>query len=708
MTAPKIIKLEEVVINRIAAGEVIQRPANAIKEMIENCIDAKSKSIQVTVKNGGLKLIQVQDDGCGIRKEDMDIVCERFTTSKLSSFGDLKSISTHGFRGEALASISHVAHLTITTKTADSKCAFKAKYEDGKMVPLNPGGKAEPKPVAGNKGTQITVEDLFYNVSIRRKALKNGNEEHSKIYDVISKYAIHNPSISFTLKKQGVNNADVRTSINSTTLDAIKTIYGPVVSKELLKISLEDAQLGFKLDGHISNANYSVKKCIFLLFINHRLVDSTSLKKAIEFVYQNYLPKDGHPFLYLSLEITPGNVDVNVHPTKHEVKFLHEDLILEKIQKGIEEKLLGSNESRRFYTQSLLPKVITVGLENPVSEALADKPTTSSAPKPVYDHQYVRTDAKERKLQAFFSPSSSKVSEKEETNNSLTLSENEEDFQNENKENKLENSKNNCAVKKNTSVNAPMRYDSKLTSITNLCTKIDEEEHSGLKNILEEHKYVGCANKSLALIQHGTMLYLVNIKKVSQEMFYQILIFQFSHFGFLRLSSPAPVFDLVMLALDSPDSGWEPSDGVKEELAEYVKNLLIGKSAMLLEYFSFEINDEGELLALPILLPKYIPNWNGLPMLLLRLSTEVDWSDEQNCFETFAKECSHFYAFRPDPVGLDEEEDEESTEKWKGNVEHLLFPAVRSYLVPPKSLSSDGSFLEIANLNDLYKVFERC
>ncbi|ELK33342.1 DNA mismatch repair protein Mlh1 [Myotis davidii] len=194
LVAGVIRRLDETVVNRIAAGEVIQRPANAIKEMIENCLDAKCTSIQVVVKEGGLKLIQIQDNGTGIRKEDLDIVCERFTTSKLQSFEDLANISTYGFRGEALASISHVAHVTITTKTADGKCAYRASYSDGKL-------KAPPKPCAGNQGTQITVEDLFYNISTRRKALKNPSEEYGKILEVVGRYSIHNSGISFSVKK---------------------------------------------------------------------------------------------------------------------------------------------------------------------------------------------------------------------------------------------------------------------------------------------------------------------------------------------------------------------------------------------------------------------------------------------------------------------------------------------------------------------------
>ena len=178
--ATMIKKLDEVVVNRIAAGEVIQRPANALKEMIENSLDAKDSSIQVVVKQGGLKLLQIQDTGHGIRKEDMNIVCERFTTSKLQKFEDLQSIATYGFRGEALASISHVAHVSITTRTSDSKCAWKGQYMDGKL-------KAAIKPCAGNVGTQITAEDLFYNVATRRKALRSPAEEHAKVAEVVSR-----------------------------------------------------------------------------------------------------------------------------------------------------------------------------------------------------------------------------------------------------------------------------------------------------------------------------------------------------------------------------------------------------------------------------------------------------------------------------------------------------------------------------------------
>ena len=295
MVSRKILKLDESVVNRIAAGEVVQRPSAAIKEMLENSLDAGSTSITVTIKGGGLQLLQIQDNGHGIGKEYLPIVCQRFTTSKLRTFDDLKKIDTFGFRGEALASITHVAHVTITTKTADSQCAFKAKYSDGEIVPLKTGGKPEPQPCAGMVGTTIVVEDLFHNMPTRKLAFKNINEQYQRVLDVVCRYSVHygDKSISFTCKKHGQKIADVHTPNASSTKDNIHLIYGSEVARELLELSVDaksssentreqekdekenpkemegcyvvNSKLQASIRGYITNANYHTKKA-FVFF----------------------------------------------------------------------------------------------------------------------------------------------------------------------------------------------------------------------------------------------------------------------------------------------------------------------------------------------------------------------------------------------------------------------------------------------------------
>ncbi|XP_046526916.1 DNA mismatch repair protein Mlh1 isoform X2 [Equus quagga] len=755
LVAGVIRRLDETVVNRIAAGEVIQRPANAIKEMIENCLDAKSTSIQVVIKEGGLKLIQIQDNGTGIRKEDLDIVCERFTTSKLQSFEDLAKISTYGFRGEALASISHVAHVTITTKTADGKCAYRANYSDGKL-------KAPPKPCAGNQGTQITVEDLFYNISTRRKALKNPSEEYGKILEVVGRYSIHNSGISFSVKK-GETVADVRTLPNATTVDNIRSIFGNAVSRELIEVGCEDKTLGFKMNGYISNANYSVKKCIFLLFINHRLVESTSLRKAIETVYAAYLPKNTHPFLYLSLEISPQNVDVNVHPTKHEVHFLHEDSILERVQQHIESKLLGSNSSRMYFTQTLLP-----GLPGPSGESVKSTggviPSSSSGSgDKIYAHQMVRTDSREQKLDAFLQPVSRVPSsqpqavvpeDRTDASSGRARQEDEEMLElpdpaevaavNQGSKGDATKETSETSEKRGppsspgnprkrhregsdvemvegdsrkdmTAACTPRRRIINLTSVLSLQEEINERGHETLREMLHNHSFVGCVNPQWALAQHQTKLYLLNTTKLSEELFYQILIYDFANFGVLRLSEPAPLFDLAMLALDSPESGWTEEDGPKEGLAEYIVEFLKKKAEMLADYFSLEIDEEGNLIGLPLLIDNYVPPLEGLPIFILRLATEVNWDEEKECFESLSKECAMFYSIRKQYISEESTLSGQQSEvpgaprnPWKWTVEHIVYKAFRSHLLPPKHFTEDGNILQLANLPDLYKVFERC
>ncbi|XP_034984677.1 DNA mismatch repair protein Mlh1 isoform X2 [Zootoca vivipara] len=569
--------------------------------------------------------------------------------------------------------------------------------------------------------------------------------------EVVSRYAIHNSGISFSVKKQGDTVADVRTLSNATTVDNIRSVFGNAVSRELIEVGCEDATLAFKMKGYVTNANYSVKKCIFLLFINHRLVESNALRKAIETVYAAYLPKNTHPFLYISLEINPQNVDVNVHPTKHEVHFLHEDSILESVQQHIESKLLGSNSSRVYFTQTLLPGA-TASSADVVKSASS---STNQGGGKVCAHQMVRTDSREQKLDAFLQPANkpkpselSAVTPQDNNNKQSCKGTGLQDAEMEDcsdlnsrdqaveiAEGSTESQpappealparkrqRTKCDVEMEeqqkqemTAACVPRRRIVNLTSIATLQEEISNRAHANLQEMLHDHSFVGCVNPQWALVQYQTKLYLLSTTKLSQEMFYQILIYDFGNFGVLRLSEPAPLYDLAMLALENDESGWTEDDGPKEGLAEYIVDFLTKKSAMLKDYFSLEIDEMGNLTGLPLLIDNYVPPLEGLPMFVLRLATEVNWDEEKECFDTLSKECAMFYSIRKQYImeesDLTTQQAEDSgagMRSWKWTVEHVLYKVLRTYLLPPKNFTEDGSVLQLANLPDLYKVFERC
>ncbi|KAI7165020.1 DNA mismatch repair protein MutL, partial [Hortaea werneckii] len=238
----RIRALHEDVVNKIAAGEIIVAPVHALKELIENAVDAGSTSLEIMVKDGGLKLLQITDNGSGIQKDDLPILCERFTTSKLKAFEDLQAIGTYGFRGEALASISHIAHLSITTKTADSSCAWKAHYAGGKLAPPKAGQSADPKACAGRQGTQIQVEDLFYNVPTRRRAFRSASEEYAKIAEVVGKYAVHCKGVAFSCKKHGEAGAGIMVPVGAGVRDRIRMVHSSAVANELIELDVNNTQ----------------------------------------------------------------------------------------------------------------------------------------------------------------------------------------------------------------------------------------------------------------------------------------------------------------------------------------------------------------------------------------------------------------------------------------------------------------------------------
>ncbi|XP_040942002.1 DNA mismatch repair protein MLH1 isoform X5 [Gossypium hirsutum] len=591
---PRIHRLDESVVNRIAAGEVIQLPVSAVKELVENSLDASSTSISVLVKDGGLKLIQVSDDGHGIRYEDLPILCERHTTSKLSKYEDLQSIKSMGFRGEALASMTYVGHVTVTTITRGQLHGYRVSYRDGVM-------ENEPKACAAVKGTQIVIENLFYNMVARRKTLQNSADDYTKIVDLLSRFAIHHIDVSFSCRKHGAARADVHSVATPSRLNAIRSVYGLSVAQNLIKIEASDndpSSSVFEMDGFISNSNYVAKKTTMVLFINDRLVECTALKRALEVVYVATLPKASKPFIYMSITLPPEHVDVNVHPTKREVSLLNQEVIVEKIQSVVESVLRNSNESRTFQEQTVeatpsVPSVTNNDLH------LSPSPSGSKSQR-VPVNKIVRTDSSDPagRMHAYLYKNPQKYLGRD---SSLTT------------------------VRSSVRQRRNLKETADLTSIQELINDIDRKCNSGLLDIVRQSTYIGMADDVFALLQHNTHLYLANVVNLSKELMYQQVLRRFAHFNAIQLSEPAPLQELIMLALKEEDSDLESNenDDLKKKIAEMNTQLLNQKSEMLEEYFCIFIDSDGNLSRLPILLDQYIPDMDRVPEFVLCLGNDV-------------------------------------------------------------------------------------
>ena len=316
----KINVLSFEIANLIAAGEVVERPSSVLKELIENSIDSGARHIVAEIKKGGVALIRVSDDGCGIEKEDLPIALKRHATSKICERDDLGKIMTLGFRGEALAAISSVSSMTIITKTKTAECASMLTADAGVVTDISDVGAAD--------GTTVVVENLFYNVPARRKFLKKDSTEAMNVSALVEKVALSRPDISIQLLIDGVER--FKTPGNSSLKDTICAVFGKEFASKL--IEADGKANGIHVHGYIGRSdNVRKNRNLENVFINGRYVKSLTAMAAIEKAYTSYIAPECFPTCVLFLDMSPESVDVNVHPAKLEVKFSDERPVFETI-----------------------------------------------------------------------------------------------------------------------------------------------------------------------------------------------------------------------------------------------------------------------------------------------------------------------------------------------------------------------------------------
>ena len=330
----KINVLSFAVANLIAAGEVVDRPASVIKELMENAIDSGADRITVEIQNGGAVFMRVSDNGCGIEKDDLSIAVRRHATSKIKDADDLDGIITLGFRGEALAAIAAVSDLRIISRVKGHSTGAVIEVSGGNILGVSDKGCSE--------GTSVIVENLFSNVPARRKFLKKDATETAAVHSVVEKIALSHPEISFTFIADG--NIKLQTVGDNKLINTIYSLYGREIAKKVLEVDYEYE--GVRVKGFTGRSDcVKPNRNSQNFFINNRLVKSKTVSAAVEQAYCSYIPSEKFPVCILFIDINPKAVDVNVHPAKLEVKFSNEKPIFEAVYYGIK-NVLESNTSR--------------------------------------------------------------------------------------------------------------------------------------------------------------------------------------------------------------------------------------------------------------------------------------------------------------------------------------------------------------------------
>ena len=358
--------------NQIAAGEVVEKPASVVKELVENALDAGADKIEVTIFAGGTEYIRVTDNGCGMSEADAKMAVLRHATSKLTKAEDLLSLNTLGFRGEALPSIASVSNFTLLTRPESEEFATSVHIDGGENTEVTASG--------GSTGTTVIVENLFFNVPARRKFLKTVSTEGRYISELLTRLALSRPDVRFKLVN---NDKEVLSTPGDGDLEhAIKALYGKNVAENLLEVSLNDPKV--RVSGFIGKPTLlKGTRQWQTFFVNGRCIGSKMLSKAMDHAYQSQIPKSGFPFAVINLKVDTASVDVNVHPQKSEIKFSDDSLIYKAMYKALTDALTKPMSAQKTQV-TLLPDSELNVFVKPQLQSVSVPVTPALQPKPAY------------------------------------------------------------------------------------------------------------------------------------------------------------------------------------------------------------------------------------------------------------------------------------------------------------------------------------
>ncbi len=626
--------LDKDVAEKIAAGEVVERPISIVKELVENCIDAEATSVVIEFKKSGKSYIRVTDNGKGMESEDLPLAFLRHATSKVSTAKDLEGIDTLGFRGEALASISAVSHTEIISKTKES--------ESGRRVIVKGGQLVDDSPIGCPEGTTVIVKDLFFNTPVREKFLKSDASESSQIIDFITQIALAYSNVKFHLINNGTT--VFTTAGNGNKLETISILYDHELGKKLVNVEKTNDLIGnsgekIKITGYVSNigeTRSSRKSQIF--FVNGRVITSKIIEKAIDEAYREKLAKGRFPLAYLFIEISPNLIDVNIHPNKREIRFYNDEIVQRTITEAIKETLTykeaipSMNTKKTLYGNSELLSGNSEIINKKIGENLYEINKIIEADRQIKEEKKLNTTTTEQKelnqidMNTLLEINKEIIEGKEEkeedskTNNAVRVK-NSVEFNDINKSNKQDNTNNIEKFEKQDNTNNTEKFKEQDNTTSAEKPKAQDNRNDIKQGIFfEELNYQGTLFSTYLIFTDDENMYLIDQHAAHERVNYENMLKSFCQGKVDMQPIMIPVMINIATAQYENISQWKkPLDNFGFDIEDFGPNTI--KVTGIPYFFTME---ESEL---------FINNFFD------NLTEEIDLTDEITLEKVAEKAC---------------------------------------------------------------------